>query len=491
MDQIKRLLESVNWKQILWLVVAAAAVIGGLAAFSRWNRERDFRPLYSSLAPEDAAAVLAKVRESGSEFRVSDNGSVVLAAGAVAALLLAMLFILRRVMRKKGPDGPADPPTELPAQKQVPPVTKKTAVLRQQAKIDSAGMAHVLRTWMAEPGDDAKRSINSTPHVPGIRKAAILMIILGDQATADILRQMDEEEVQMIGDEVARITFISDDQAERVLEEFSRMSMGHKYVLKGGIHYAKKMLTSAFAPEHAGKLVDRLEKLANFDTLQKADPRQLAKLIHKEHPQTIALILSQLNPSQAAVLIVSLPQELRADVALRMAHLDSISPLIVSKIAVIVGQRLKSLGEPSRESYGGVRAVSEMCNRLDAGSSQEILAAIQEHDPQLVETIRRMMFVFEDLLLLNQEAIQEMLGKVDRKMLTMALKGTSDQLKNHILQLMSQRGADLLKEDLESLGPIKLKEVEAAQQQIIAVIRQLEADGAISLMATVGEQYVV
>jgi flagellar motor switch protein FliG len=178
-------------------------------------------------------------------------------------------------------------------------------------------------------------------------------------------------------------------------------------------------------------------------------------------------------------------------VALRMAHLDSISPLIVSKIAVIVGQRLKSLGEPSRESYGGVRAVSEMCNRLDAGSSQEILAAIEEHDPQLVETIRRMMFVFEDLLLLNQEAIQEMLGKVDRKMLTMALKGTSDQLKNRILQLMSQRGADLLKEDLESLGPIKLQEVEAAQQQIIAVIRQLEVDGVIGLTATVGEQYVV
>src|ERR1700721_2779000 len=178
MDQIKRLLESLNWKQILSLVLAAAAVIGGLAAFSRWNRERDFRPLYSSLGPEDAAAVLAKVRESGLEFRVSDNGSVVLAAGAGAALLLAMLFILRRVMRKKGPDGPTELPTELPAQKQVPPVTKKTAVLRQQAKIDSAGMAHVLRTWMAEPGDDTKRSSNSTPHVPGIRKAAILMIIL-------------------------------------------------------------------------------------------------------------------------------------------------------------------------------------------------------------------------------------------------------------------------------------------------------------------------
>jgi flagellar motor switch protein FliG len=232
-------------------------------------------------------------------------------------------------------------------------------------------------------------------------------------------------------------------------------------------------------------------ELANFDTLQKADPQQLAKFIHNEHPQTIALILSQLNPSPAAVLIVSLPQELRADVALRMAHLDQISPLIVSKIAAIIGQRLKSLGELSRESYGGVRAVSEMFNRLDSGSSKDILEAIEQNDPKLVETIRHMMFVFEDLLLLSQEAIKEMLGKVDRKVLTLALKGTSDQLKNHILQLMSQRGAEMLREDLESLGPIKIKEVEAAQQQIIAVFRQLEAEGAISLKGTVGEQYVV
>jgi flagellar motor switch protein FliG len=337
---------------------------------------------------------------------------------------------------------------------------------------------------------------SSAPNVPGIRKAAILMIILGDQVTADILRQMDEEEVQAIGHEVARITSISNDQAEGVLEEFYQMSMAHEYVLKGGIDYAKKMLMSAFGPEHARKLVDRLVKklgseLANFDTLQKADPQQLAKFIHNEHPQTIALILSHLNASQAAGLLISLPQELRADVALRMAHLDQISPLIVSKIAAIIGQRLKSLGELSRESYGGVRAVSEMFNRLDSGNSKDILEAIEQNDPKLVETIRHLMFVFEDLLLLSQEAIKEMLGKVDRKILTTALKGTSEQLKNHILQLMSQRGAEMLKEDLESLGPIKIKEVEAAQQQIIAVIRQLEADGTISLKGTVGEQYVV
>ncbi|HEV3080343.1 MAG TPA: flagellar motor switch protein FliG, partial [Gemmataceae bacterium] len=223
----------------------------------------------------------------------------------------------------------------------------------------------------------------------------------------------------------------------------------------------------------------------------KADPQQLAKFIHNEHPQTIALILSHLNASQAAGLLISLPPELRADVALRMANLDQISPEIISKIAAIIGQKLKALGELSRESYGGVRAVSEMFNRLDSGTSKEILEAIEQNNPNLVETIRHLMFVFEDLLLVSAEAIKEVLGKVDRKILTVALKGTSEQLRTHFLQVMSQRGAEMLKEDMEALGPVKIKEVEAAQQQIIAVVRQLEAEGTISLKGTVGEQYVV
>jgi len=331
---------------------------------------------------------------------------------------------------------------------------------------------------------------------PGLRKAAVLMIILGDQISAEILRQLDEEEVSALGREVARISSISNDQAESVLEEFYQMSMAHDYVLKGGIDYAKKMLMNAFGPEHAKKLVDRLVKtlgseLASFDTLQKADPQQLAKFIHNEHPQTIALILSHLNASQAAGLLISLPAELRADVALRMANLDQISPEIISKIASIIGQKLKALGEVSRESYGGVRAVSEMFNRLDSGTSKEILESIEQNDPKLVETIRHLMFVFEDLLLLSPDGVKELLTKVDRKILTVALKGTSEQLKTHILQVMSQRGSEMLKEDMDALGPVKIKEVDAAQQQIIAVIRQLEAEGAISMKGTVGEQYVV
>ena len=226
---------------------------------------------------------------------------------------------------------------------------------------------------------------SATSSLPGIRKAAILLVILGDQISGEILKQMDEEEVQMLGREVSRVVSISNDQAEDILEEFYQMSVAREYVLKGGIDYAKKMLVSAFGPEHAKKMVDRLVKTlgsetASFDTLQKADPQQLAKFIHNEHPQTIALVLSHLNASQAAGLLISLPPELRADVALRMANLDQISPDIISKIAFIIGQKLKSLGELSRESYGGVRAVSEMFNRLDSGTSKEILEAIEQRE---------------------------------------------------------------------------------------------------------------
>jgi len=332
------------------------------------------------------------------------------------------------------------------------------------------------------------------PSMPGLRKAAVLTIMLGDLGP-EVLKLLEEDEVEAIGREVARVSAISAESAEAVLEECYQMMLAHNYVLKGGIEYARKLLIAAYGPEHAKKMLDRLVRAlgseeANFDALQKADPQQLAKFIHSEHPQTIALILSHLNPSQAAALLFSLPHDLRSDVALRMASLDQISPEIISKIAYIIGQKMKALGEVSRESYGGVRAVAEMFNRLDSTASKEILDKIEESDSLLVDTIRHLMFVFEDLLSLDPEGMKEVMGKVDRKLLTIALKGTSDQLKEHFLSSMSQRGAAMLREDMEALGPIKIKEVESAQQQIIAVVRQLEAEGTISLKGTVGEQYV-
>jgi flagellar motor switch protein FliG len=336
-----------------------------------------------------------------------------------------------------------------------------------------------------------------TPEIlSGARKAAILLVLIGDSASAELIKQLSDDEVQLVSREIARIRTITSEQAESILEEFYEMVVAKDFVVKGGIDYAKKLLINAFGPEVAKKMLDRLVKalgndVANLDILQKADPQQLAKFVHSEHPQTIALVLSHLNPSQAAALLASLPPGMRADVALRMASLDQISPEIISKIANIIGEKLQALGEFSRQSYGGVRAVAEMFNRLDSVTSKEILEVIEEKNGPLVETIRHLMFVFEDLLLIDQNGVKEILARIDRKVLTIALKGTSDQLRNHFLEGMSQRGSEMLKEDMESLGPIKVRDVEAAQQQIIALVRQLEGEGVINLKGSVGEQYVV
>jgi flagellar motor switch protein FliG len=330
----------------------------------------------------------------------------------------------------------------------------------------------------------------------GLRKAAMLLIVLGEQASADVLTHLAEDDVQKVSREVARISAISSEQAEMVLNEYNHIATAGEYVTRGGIDFARKLLMRAFPPEFAKRLLDRLTKAlgseaASFDAIQKADPQQLAKFIHNEHPQTVALILSHLNATQAAALLTSLPAALRPDVAQRMANLDQISPEIVFKIAGVIGQKLKALGEFRRESYGGVRAVSEVLNRLDSTSSREILDHIEKHDTSLAQTIRHLMFVFEDLLLVDPIGLKEVVGKVDRKVLTVALKGTSDQLKNKMLGCMSQRGAEMLREDMDALGPVKIKDVESAQQQIIAIVRQLESEGVLSLKGAVGEQYVV
>lgn len=330
----------------------------------------------------------------------------------------------------------------------------------------------------------------------GLQKAAILLVTLGEEISAEVLKQLTEEEVGLITREIARVTDVNSQQAEAILNEFHQMTVAQEFIVKGGVEYARKMLSTAFGPEAAKRLLDRVSKAAgangaDFDILQRADPQQLAKFIHNEHPQTVALVLSHLNPTQAASLLSSLPHTMRSDIAMRMATLDQISPEIINKIAGVLGQKIKNLGEFSRESYGGVRAVADLFNRLDSGASKAIMSDIEQQDTNLFETIRELMFVFEDLLLIDQGGIKEILAKVDRKILTVALKGTSEQLKDHLFASMSQRGAEMLKEDIEALGPIKIREVEAAQQQIISLVRQLDAEGVVSLKGAVGEQYVV
>ena len=341
----------------------------------------------------------------------------------------------------------------------------------------------------------APSKIPAIDSIPGIRKAAIALVLLGNKTSAEVIKTFSTSQVHSVAREVARLEAINSEVAEALLGELYQLTVANDSFRRGGMDYAGKMLEEAFGVDVAAKLIDRLSRLesdyANLDRLQKADPQQLARFIQNEHPQTIALTLSHLSAVQAASLVASLPSELRADVALRMASLDQISPEVVGKIATVIGQKLQALGEFSRESYGGVRAVAEIFNRLDSGTGKEMLDVIDEQNPNLAETIRQLMFVFEDLLAVDVNQLQEILARVDRKLLTIALKGTSEALKEHFYSTMSARGVEMLKDEMESLGPVKIKEVEAAQQQIITTVRQLETEGVVSLKGSVSEQYVV
>ncbi|MDZ4799531.1 MAG: flagellar motor switch protein FliG [Bryobacteraceae bacterium] len=327
----------------------------------------------------------------------------------------------------------------------------------------------------------------------GVMKAAALLATLGERVGAQVLKHLSEEEIQRLMQALAQMEHLTSVRAEGILEEYRQMLLAQQFVVKGGIEYARGMLYSAFGPDVATRLMDRLKErmaaeTANFDALRKADPQQLAKFIHNEHPQTIALVLSHLNSSQAAALLSSLPQDLQSDVSMRMAHIDQISPDVINKIAGVIEQKLKTLGEFSRESYGGVKAVAEMINRLDLTVGREILTTIEQHDSKLCDTIRHLMFVFEDLIQLDIRDLKDLIQKADRKTLTVAMKGTSEQLRERIFSVLSQRSAEMLKEDIEVAGAVKIREVEAAQQEIIAQVREMERDGTITLQQN---EYVV
>jgi len=337
---------------------------------------------------------------------------------------------------------------------------------------------------------------NENQILSGVRKAAITLVALGDDVASPLIRLLGEEEIEAIGKEITKLDLVTAVQTEKVLQEFVDLSLARGYIMTGGVEFAKRLLINALGPDRARGMIDRLLKslgteIPSFESLQKADPQQVAKFMQSEHPQTIALVLSHLNSSSAAGMLMALPAELRADVSRRMANLDQISPEIVRRIAGILEQKLRSVGQFSRESYGGVPAVAEMFNRLESNAGQELLDKVEALDQPLGEAIRNLMFVFEDILLIDAMGMREILSRVDKKTLTVALKGTSEKLREHFLANMSSRGSQMLREDMEALGPIKIREVEHAQQQIIAIIRALESEGVLSLKGAVGEQYVV
>ena len=329
----------------------------------------------------------------------------------------------------------------------------------------------------------------------GAKKAAILMVLLGDEASAGIFRFMQEDEIQEISKEISRLGEINHDVADEILEDFYRLTLAQSFLARGGPEFAKKLLVKAFGPDSSKKLLDYLNislqsAIVGFDNLQKADPVQLSKFIQSEQPQTIALVLAHLNSSQAAALLSSLPAPLRGDVIMRMANLEQISPDVISKITTILEQKLKSLGDFSRESYGGIRAVAELINRMETKSAAAILEKVEGENPALALSIRNLMFVFDDVLLIDDQGMREILQRVDKKTLTVALKGTSEELRNQFFRNMSSRAVEMMREDMDVLGPIRVRDVETAQQQIVSVVRKLDESGVINLRGSGGDEYI-
>jgi len=329
----------------------------------------------------------------------------------------------------------------------------------------------------------------------GPKKAAILVLTLGEEAASELFKHLQEEEIERITKEITAIGTVPSESGERVLEEFHGMARAASFVARGGVDYARRLLSRSFSPDTAHRIIDRVvrsfKSTAGFASLEKADPQQLSKFILAEHPQTIALILAHLATANAAQLITLLPDALRADVLTRMANLDEISPDVIGRISAVIEQRLRTLGGPTREQHGGVRAVAEVCNRLDRSVTQSVLESIEGASPELAVSIRNLMFVFDDLRTIENTGLREIIQRADKKSLTIALKGASEDIRTRFFENMSKRAAEMLKDEMEVMGAVRLREVEKAQQDIVAIARKLEEEGLIVTGAAAGEAYVV
>ncbi|HLJ50609.1 MAG TPA: flagellar motor switch protein FliG [Bryobacteraceae bacterium] len=326
----------------------------------------------------------------------------------------------------------------------------------------------------------------------GLQKAAIVLITLGETASSEILRRLPDDAVERVMNVIARMDRVDPALAEAALGEAHQALTARTFFAVGGLNYARKMLEEAFGAETASRTMVRLQRAlageeANFNHLMKVDAQQLAKLIQDEHPQTITVILSRLLPSQAAGVLTHLPQELHGDILRRMAALDQISPEVVRSVSNVVRQKLNAVGELSREACGGIKSVADICNRMDVHSCNHIMETLDVEDPDLAESIRRLMFTFADLRKLNQESLRSLMARVDKKVLTMALKGTNPDLQNHIFQQMSQRAAEMMREDMQALGAVRVRDVDQAQAEVITIATAMEKEGALALNRSGGE----
>ena len=340
----------------------------------------------------------------------------------------------------------------------------------------------------------AGNSASSYSEMDGIQKAAILLITLGPEKAAVVFKHLKEDEIEQLTLEIANTRSVTPAQKEQVLNEFYEICLAQQYIAEGGIGYAKDLLQKALgenkAQEVLGKLTASLQ-VRPFEFIRKTEASQILNFIQDEHPQTIALILSYLSPQQAASIISSLTPDKQTDVAKRIAMMDRTSPDVIKEVENILEQKLASLVSQDYTIVGGVDSVVEVLNTVDRGTEKHIMENLEIEEPELADEIRKKMFVFEDILMLDDRSIQRVLREVENSELAVALKNANEEVQNVIFNNMSTRLVDMIKEDLEYMGPVRLKDVEEAQQKIVNIIRKLEDSAEIVISRGGGDEIIV
>ncbi len=335
---------------------------------------------------------------------------------------------------------------------------------------------------------------SSDDKISGLQKASILLIALGPEKSATIFKHLKEDEIEELTLEIANTRSITPQIKEEVIDEFYEVCVAQQYIAEGGIGHAKELLEKALGADKAmdviGKLTASLQ-VKPFEFIRKAEASQLLNFIQDEHPQTIALILSHLPLSQAAIIVSSLPPDRQADVAKRIALMDRTSPDVVKEVEKVLESKLSSLVNQDYTIIGGVDAVVDILNAVDRSTEKHIMETLEIEEPELADEIRKKMFVFEDILLLDDRAIQRVLRDVDNNDMALALKSANEQVQASIFNNMSKRLAVMIKEDMEFMGPVRMKDVEEAQQKIVNIIRKLEDSGEIVISRGGGDEIVV
>jgi len=329
--------------------------------------------------------------------------------------------------------------------------------------------------------------------VNGLQKAAMLMVALNIDAASAVIKNLDPMDVEIITAEISKVKNVSSKTIDTVIYEFYNMVTAREYVLEGGLDYAQAVLEKTYGSGKALEIIDKIRRLTTlkgFDVLKRAEPSQLVNFLNKEHPQTMALILSQLSPDQTANSLKELPEDLRADVAFRIATLGKIAPQTLKQIENVVDDIAGASMSQSVGKLGGPKCLAAILNRANVGMVKEILTKLEEMNQETSYEVKRLMFIFDEIININDKDIQKILREVDRKDLALSLKVSEERMKEKIFKNMSERAADLLKEELQYMGMVKLKEVEAAQARIIDVIKALEEKGEISLNMRGGPEEV-